>query len=101
MLGFALGVVTFIVVIFSFSYMQTIKRCRMFYYLEIIEYALKNSSDSKLNQGMIDSANHTAKTFKLSSQPSISEEMDYCVKSRFNDNKAEFMNYVRSLGYKG
>lgn len=101
MIGIIIGVVAFIIVMFSFSYMQTLKRCRMFYYLEVMEYALKNYPDSKSNQAMIDSANHTAKTFKLSSQPSITEEMDHCVRSRFNDNKAEFMNHVRSLGYKG
>lgn len=101
MIGFILGVVVFCGGIFIFSYMQTTKRCRMFYYLETLGYALDFSKLTEPNEGMINQLNLTAKSLKLSSQPSISQEMDLYVQNNFNDDKKAFMDYARQQGFKG
>lgn len=98
---FFLGIVVFFLACFFYAYLQTIKRCRMFYYYEVMQYAMKETPDEEPGQSLIDNVNNSAKKFKLSSQPSITEDMNYCVYSQFNGDNKKFMCYVRKLGYKG
>lgn len=39
----------------------TIKRCRMYYYLEVMKYAMKETPDEEPDQVLIDSVNIEAK----------------------------------------
>lgn len=79
----------------------TIKRCRMYYYLEVMKYAMKETPDEEPDQVLIDSVNIEAKKFRLRTQPFISQEMDGCIQKELNDNKFEFMKHARKKGYKG
>lgn len=73
----------------------------MFYYLEVLEYAMKEVPFEEPNQGMIDYGNSLSQNFKLSSQSFITRDMNLYVQKKFNGNQKEFMKYARMKGCKG
>ncbi|MDG9960275.1 MULTISPECIES: hypothetical protein [Citrobacter] len=101
MIGAIFGVMIFIVTCFLFSYIQTIKRCRMFYYLECLKYALDFNKETEASQSLIQILNIEAKKLKLSKQSSILQEMDLYIQKNFNGNFKDFMAYARNKGFKG